>query len=277
MLETLMRNGIFISALSRSAGVVVYLLQPPYPGMFEFTFLKKIQYTKREKNVAKLFQKLIDEQNEITQKNYDVVLPHLKKLIPPFLRIVPVEEEIGEIDVPSEKVIPLEQVSKIIDKFDTIGLAYYYCRQEKDLVGKPRKTTNDRHNCFVLGKIAEFAIKYELAERISKEKAKETMKRSEDERLVHRIVHTHLNPEMNEEAICNCCRCCCGLSQMWIKAMNPLKTLSHYLAHVNEEDCIGCGNCLNLCQVKAIKLIDIVTVINQDRCFGCGICVHQCL
>ena len=104
----------------------------------------------------------------------------------------------------------------------------------------------------------------------------EIMKKAEDEGLVHKVVHTHLNPELNEEAICNCCKCCCGLSQMWIKGINPLYTLSHYLAQVNEEDCVGCGTCANLCQVEAFEINEGIAVVNRERCFGCGVCAHHC-
>jgi ferredoxin len=39
--------------------------------------------------------------------------------------------------------------------------------------------------------------------------------------------------------------------------------------------CIGCGTCVEICFVHAIKVIDGRAVIN-DSCRGCGRCVAVC-
>lgn len=76
-------------------------------------------------------------------------------------------------------------------------------------------------------------------------------------------------------AICNCCACCCG-------AMNaqrhgtPMLASSGYLAHVDEEACIGCGDCLAFCQFEALAIVDYKNQVNEERCMGCGICVSKC-
>ena len=51
---------------------------------------------------------------------------------------------------------------------------------------------------------------------------------------------------------------------------------SNFVAVVDEESCIGCGECVELCQIKAIELEDDKAVINAAYCMGCGSCVSLC-
>mgnify|MGYP000348259482 CR=1 FL=1 len=46
-------------------------------------------------------------------------------------------------------------------------------------------------------------------------------------------------------------------------------------AKVNEEKCVGCGSCENVCPVEAIKLKDGKAKIS-DNCVECGACVGEC-
>ncbi len=43
-----------------------------------------------------------------------------------------------------------------------------------------------------------------------------------------------------------------------------------------EDECNGCGECEEICQIKAIKLGDSVAVLNKKRCIGCGVCATRC-
>jgi NAD-dependent dihydropyrimidine dehydrogenase PreA subunit len=45
---------------------------------------------------------------------------------------------------------------------------------------------------------------------------------------------------------------------------------------VDAEKCIGCGVCLNRCNMDAISIIDNVATINLERCIGCGLCKTTC-
>jgi ferredoxin len=48
------------------------------------------------------------------------------------------------------------------------------------------------------------------------------------------------------------------------------------LPWIKEENCIGCGICVNECPVNAISLIDEIAEINMDECIRCGICHDVC-
>ncbi len=272
ILEPLMRKGVLTGTHSESTGITVYRLMPPYPGMFEFTLMRG-ESGEQQKKLAILFDQLFDELSELTQKNYDMLVPQYKNF-PPIDRVIPVEEEIE--DIPVETVLANEDVSKIIDKYDDIALVHCYCRHEKDLLEEPCKVTDLRENCFLFGKTAKFAIEKEFGRPIGKQEAKDIIKASENDGLVHKIFHIHLDVEREEEALCNCCKCCCGIFQMYYKGIMPYHCYSSYIPKLNDEECIGCGTCVQMCPMEALELEDAVAVFDEERCIGCGVCAYNC-
>ncbi|MHA1669763.1 MAG: indolepyruvate ferredoxin oxidoreductase subunit alpha [Promethearchaeota archaeon] len=272
MLNVLMDNGVVVGLPSRRTSIMVYRLLGPFPGMFEYTNLKG-ETDEKHKKLARLFEKVFVEMREGTQNNYENFKKQFEKY-PPVVRIVPVEEEIE--DVPTDKVMPHEEVSKIVDKYDDIALAYCYCRHSKDLLDDPCKVTDERLNCFLLGKSAQFAIAHKFGNPVSKKKAKDILKKASDEGLVHKAFHIHLNTELDEEAICNCCSCCCGIFQLHFRGVMPYHCYTNYLAKVNEEKCIGCETCIEICPMHTIDLIDVIAKVNESKCIGCGLCAHHC-
>ncbi|MBI2877306.1 MAG: 4Fe-4S binding protein [Candidatus Tectomicrobia bacterium] len=45
---------------------------------------------------------------------------------------------------------------------------------------------------------------------------------------------------------------------------------------VNQDDCTGCGTCVDTCPVGAIELKDNVADIDPDTCTECKSCVEAC-
>ena len=43
---------------------------------------------------------------------------------------------------------------------------------------------------------------------------------------------------------------------------------------IDQDLCIGCGNCIFTCTVSAIKLIDEIAQIDRDHCVECGSCLR---
>ena len=52
--------------------------------------------------------------------------------------------------------------------------------------------------------------------------------------------------------------------------------LSSFIANFDAESCIGCGVCLDRCQMRAITDEGDGVALNADRCIGCGLCVSTC-
>ena len=51
---------------------------------------------------------------------------------------------------------------------------------------------------------------------------------------------------------------------------------SNYLVEIKTEQCVGCGDCLEICPMDAISLQEEVAVRNAQACIGCGLCVSLC-
>ena len=271
MLDKLQYNGVIVGTQSMSTGITVYRLQPPFPGMFELQLMRPGE-GEREKKLARLFDTLFKEMGQLTSKNYDSLIPQFKNF-PPVDRVVPVEKE---VDSGSEVILSREDVKKIIDKYDDIAVALCYCRHEKDLIAEPCEIDAPRTNCFLFGKTAKFCIEKDFANSITKDEALKVLREAEDAGLVHKAFHIHQDPERDLEAICNCCNCCCGVFQLFDKGVMPFHTISNYLTEVDDDNCIGCGTCVEKCPMHAIDLEDGLAVVEEEKCIGCGVCAHHC-
>ena len=78
--------------------------------------------------------------------------------------------------------------------------------------------------------------------------------------------------------LCNCDYSTGCISMKLIKEARPLTFKSEYIACINPELCIGCGECIKICQFNAIDLKDRLkkAEINLKNCQGCGICRVAC-
>ncbi len=51
---------------------------------------------------------------------------------------------------------------------------------------------------------------------------------------------------------------------------------SGVIAKIDQEKCIKCGKCTDVCRFNAIPIIDKKYVVNTLNCEGCGYCFHIC-
>jgi len=51
---------------------------------------------------------------------------------------------------------------------------------------------------------------------------------------------------------------------------------SSFIVIVDEEECTGCGDCIDRCQMEALSMQDDIVAMDADRCFGCGLCISVC-
>lgn len=271
MLRSLIESRVISETFSKRTGIMVYRLLPFFPGIIEQVFIKG-ETGEKERKLSILFDKIFEELVPVTQNKYDRTVRSYKKL-PAFDRVVPVEEE---INVSVEKILPFEDVKRLVEKHDIIALAYCYCRHEKDLIKDPCKLNASRENCMYLGKFGKFLIDYDFARQITKEEARKILNESEESGLVHKTFHDRLNPELDEVVICSCCKCCCGIFGLHYRGVAPLYSLTSYISNVDKDICAGCGTCVERCPTEAIELIDDIAIINEARCIGCGLCAHFC-
>jgi ferredoxin len=138
--------------------------------------------------------------------------------------------------------------------------------------------------CLFLGEAA-LKIDPNLGRQVSKEEALVHVEKCREAGLVHLIGRNKLDtvwlkvgPGQKLLTVCNCCDCCC----LWRILPFVSKNISSKITkmpgvnvQVKEEECKGCGTCLNVCFVRAIEVIEKHAVIS-DQCRGCGRCVEVC-
>ena len=47
-------------------------------------------------------------------------------------------------------------------------------------------------------------------------------------------------------------------------------------AKVDPEKCTGCGSCVEVCPVEAIKIEDDKAKVDENECVDCGTCIDEC-
>ncbi|TFG19798.1 MAG: hypothetical protein EU529_15825, partial [Promethearchaeota archaeon] len=114
-----------------SQGVMVYRLMPFINvGIFEYTFMRELEDTPENRDIAQLFDKLKSEIKERLSGNYDAIVSFLKKM-PPIDRTIPVRENKAtgkdiiidqEIEVGEQTVLLPQTVEELIEKFDDIAV-----------------------------------------------------------------------------------------------------------------------------------------------------------
>jgi len=280
--EFLAKKGLIMNQPNRT-GLMVFRLMPFINvGVFEYTFMNKLEYSDWEKELANLFQKLREESQSRILDNYDYVINTILPNIRPIDRTIPFTEnkETGneieivvneELETPEEKILPSQDVKEIINKFDNIAVGHCYCRHHKDLLGHSCTQTDLRENCFSFGKSARYTTEQGFARMISKEEALEILAKSEADGLVHKAYHPNMDFKREEDSICNCCADCCG---QW---SSITVNLSNYVSQVNQELCVGCGTCVEKCPTGSLELNDEGKSQKVgERCIGCGICAAFC-
>lgn len=184
------------------------------------------------------------------------------------MRTVPLKIDI-KTDLP---VLPYDDVKKIIESKDRIGLIPCACHDHTELMGK--NCTNPRDVCLVFDFYGEYIIEeMKLGRWITREEALKVLAETDEAGLVHQTGGNYHTTEV----ICNCCINCCGGLRK-IKAMpKPARAIaSNYYASIESEECIACELCLDRCPMDAITVDEETAVVNRDRCIGCGLCISTC-
>lgn len=184
--------------------------------------------------------------------------------------------------IPVEKSLPFDRhvttydhVTEIINGTDgPFVIAECICRKVAAMKGKPCQKTSRLEVCMILGDWAKNYIKSGMGREISKAEALEIIRQNEADGLVLQPSNTQ-----NIEFLCACCSCCCmmlGAHKMMPKPIDFW--LTNYYAAIDSENCTGCGDCVERCQVNAISIEESLGIasINLDRCIGCGVCVTSC-
>jgi electron transport complex protein RnfB len=184
-------------------------------------------------------------------------------------RTIPIEETVD----PGYSVANFDKIKHVIENSEhPIAIANCVCRQNKALSDQKCSQTSLKETCFYFGSTGEQFIREGWARQISKDEAIKILEKAKEDGLIMQSGNTE-----NPEFICNCCGCCCAILTNLKKLPRPSRVIScNYIAEINSDLCIGCGTCVERCQINSVKLVDDKAKIILKRCIGCGICVPTC-
>lgn len=130
------------------------------------------------------------------------------------------------------------------------------------------KCSFDKNVCMSMGSGLNTSSDRGHGKKLDKDEAVELLRHADREGLIHTL---------EENAICNCCTCCCyplrASQEMGLKGKWPYVS---YMIKFDSKKCVGCGVCERRCPQKVFKKQGKTIELDTLRCVGCGICVGSC-
>ena len=163
------------------------------------------------------------------------------------MRVMPVGSAIKN----DTHAAPYDEVERIIDNAWAISVGPCSCRRTRRLMGEGCGHLEE-DMCMYINDNAKFFSKQGSHRLVSKEEAKEILKRAEDNGLVHEI--NEAEGYDGPTAICNCCGCSCLALRLGEYFNDPDLLRTNYVARVDKDKCVACGQCVENCQMGALKL-----------------------
>jgi UDP-glucose 4-epimerase len=191
---------------------------------------------------------------------------------------VPINESLGNFD---NKVLPMKIFKYFIDKACNIVM--------EDICGCRLVHECQHHDvslaCMHMGSATknidledlERDLEQNIPGRIAtKEEALERVQLAYDNGLIPLLGRINSGTMLS---MCFCCSCCCVNGMLLTHGSPSLSTFHRFdglTVSVDEEKCVGCGDCLDVCVFKGIEMSDEKAKVNQERCLGCGRCEETC-
>lgn len=164
-----------------------------------------------------------------------------------LMRVIPIESAIDG----NSHAVSYEEVSKYLEENDVFTVTDCSCRTDRELMGEGCGHLKE-DMCIQMGHAAEYYIKTGRGRQITREEAYEILRRAEENGLMHQIPNTDGSGKTH--AICNCCGCGCLSLRTAEMFKNNDMVRSNYVAKVETEKCVACGQCVENCPVNALKM-----------------------
>ena len=164
-----------------------------------------------------------------------------------FMRVMPVMSAVEN----NSHTAYYDEVAGIIERAFALSVGPCSCRRSRRLIGEGCGHLEE-DMCMYVNDNAVNMVKSGAHRPITKEEAYEILKRAEDNGLVHEINQT---PGFDDAtAICNCCGCSCYALRIseYFRANQAIH--SNFVAKVDSDKCVACGQCVENCQTNALKL-----------------------
>ncbi len=181
------------------------------------------------------------------------------------------------------QVVPIEEIEQIFGFTNTIVRLACTCRNYT--LGK------EKRYCYGVsispdgGKLAEIFRGLDNSflsgpdgnkfETLTKEQAISALHEHEQEGLCHTVWTFH-TPFI--AGICNCDRSDCLAMRTTVTHAIQVMFRAEYVAAIEYEDCIGCKECMRVCQFGAVtySAANKKAFIDRRWCYGCGVCRSVC-
>ena len=164
-----------------------------------------------------------------------------------LMRVIPVQSAIEN----NSRKASYDEVHKLIEDAWAISVGPCSCRRARRLMGEGCGHLEE-DMCMYLNDNAVNYSETGAHRRITKEEAYEILQRAEDNGLVHEL---NVTPGYEDTtAICNCCGCSCFALRIAEFFRTPDAIRTNYIARVDKDKCTACGQCVENCQLNAVKL-----------------------
>ena len=240
ILEDCADKAYFMDVKLGKSGAKLYLLVPFAPGIFEFQLARSKEYNEAHPEISYFFQRhAFESYSKVAASNPMGV---------GIMRVVPVESSLPA----GTKIMTMDRLSTLIET--TIGGAFCrvpcQCRRVRRIMGEGTGDLEDGM-CIYMGLLAESMLRHGRGERLTKEQVYEHLKRTEELGCIHQI--TTLESGISF-AICNCQPQSCMALGSATSYGTPNMVRSNYVAEIDSEKCVACGQCVETCANNALRL-----------------------
>ncbi len=165
------------------------------------------------------------------------------------MHVIPVEKAIDATSTSAS----IEHITHWLDKYDgKYAASPCSCR-------KSRKTFDEgcaddpESWCIAVGDMADWVVETKKGGHyIDRDEVMRILKKAEDNGFVHQI--TNIDGEDKIFAICNCNVNVCYALRTSQLFNTPNMSRSAYVAHVDKDNCVACGRCVEVCPAGAATL-----------------------
>ena len=217
-----------------------YVLPRYVPGSAEFTVMN---------------QHLLEEHPEFGtffERMTYLPLTVATKMVPPGgsgigMHVIPVEHAIRQ----ENKTASVEHLSHWLKKYDRYAASSCSCALAERARGD--NGGRDPQNwCLGIGDMADYLVETGKGHFITYDEVIDILLLAEKNGYVHQI--TNIDGEEKIFAICNCDVSVCYALRTSQLFNTPNMSASAYRAHVDEEKCVACAGCVEVCPAGAVQL-----------------------
>ena len=251
-------------------GELEYCLPPPMAGFFEFSMMRTRDDID-QKLLAELFYQYLNVEEDFIR---DLFTRGETRLGRTFIYEPAIDQ--GN----ALHVLDYERASEVIKSAKHIGISDCYCRHK--MAHMDLACDAPRDICMTFSTAAASLIKHGYARGVDAAEGMDLLQEAYDNDLVQ----FGENVRQSVSFICNCCGCCCEalIAQRRFSVLNPIHT-TNFLPVIENQDCTGCGKCVNICPVEAMVMVSAndphklkkkIAKLDEEICLGCGLCAKAC-